>query len=199
MNQDRASIAEKYAVATQTSDLRQRPGHCDADVLVAAAMITACVRRDASGAEVIDWDKRKRVSLALAIYRYGVTGDKSGIWPIVEACDDWLIGSLKRKNKKTPPQASRRALIVAVLGWYANQGCDYCSGTGVIATDGTAGKLTDTCSACRGTGKKSLEREVPRPHVEHAQWIVTQINQHVALVHREMSKVLSGKIKEAGL
>lgn len=197
---ERTSVAEQYVIATQTSDLRAR-AECrtDADILIASGMIAACVKLDASGREVIDHEKRKRVSLALACYRYGVTGDKSGIWPIVEACDDWLIASLKRKNKKIPPQTARRALIVNVLGWFANQGCDYCGATGVIATDGTAGKLTEPCSACRGTGKKTLEREVPRAHVEHAQWIITQINQHVAMVHRAMAEKLSGKIKEAGL
>lgn len=198
MSIERAGIAERYVIATQSTDLHQGAGSCDADVLVAAALAASCITM-VDGREVIDHAKRKKYSLALAAYRYGVTGDKSGIWPIVEACDEWLIASLKRKNKKLPPQQTRRALVVATLGWYANQRCDYCGGTGVIAEEGTAGKMTEVCSSCRGTGKKSLEREVPRHLKEHAEWIVTQINQHVALIHRAMSKLLSNRIKEAGL
>ena len=92
MNQDsRAGIAERYALATQSTDLGQRAGKCDADVLAAAALAARCVTKDKANRDVVDYAALKRVNLALAIYRYGITCDKSGIQSIVEACDDWLI------------------------------------------------------------------------------------------------------------
>lgn len=171
------TLAERYAIATQSGNINISTEHrTDADVLIAAGIA-------ASG------DQRKM--LALSIYRLGVTGDRTGLWPIVEACDDWLNTHALRKQRRTMPKHARRALIVAVLGWYMNPRCDYCYGTGVVAEENTAGRLTSECPACHGSGKKPLEREVPHAHAKQAQWLADQIQQRVAIIHSEMSKLLA--------
>lgn len=170
------TVAERYARATRSSDLGQSAEHqTDADVLIAAGIA-------ASG--------NQRKILALAIYRLGVTGDMSGIHPIVEACDGWMAGHLSRKGNRPMPRAARRALIVDVLGWYMHPRCDYCGGTGVIAEEGTAGRMTSACTGCHGSGMKPLERQVPRAHVQPAQWLADQIQQYAAVIHSEMARLL---------
>jgi len=184
--EERVTVAEQYARATTSGDLRQAADHrTDADVLLAAGI--------AAG-------KDERRKLALKIYRMGVTGSLEGLGDVIHACDDWMSGYLQKKHGgRVMPQRAREALVTDVLKWYMNPTCDYCDGTAVIAAEGTAGRLTEQCPACHGTGKKSLARAVPHTHIKPAEWLAMQIQQRAALIHAEMAKLLSTRIKDAGL
>lgn len=186
MTEERATIAEQYARAATSGDLRQVVDHrTDADVLLAAGIA-------ASG--------KPRLTLALTIYRMGVTGNTEGIGPVIDACDHWLSAYMHRKSGgRVMPVRARRALVVDVLRWYMHPTCDYCGGPGVIAADGTGGRLTESCPACHGSGKKPLQRAVPHTHIKPAEWLATQIEQHAATIHAEMARLLSNRIKESGL
>ncbi len=183
---ERVTVAEQYARATTSGDLRMASDHrTDADVLLAAGI--------AAGND-------PRRQLALKIYRMGVTGSLEGLSDVVHACEDWLSAYLQKKHGgRVVPQRARAALVTDVLKWYMNQTCDYCGGPGVVATEGTAGRLTEQCPACHGMGKKSLARAVPHTHIKPAEWLATQIQQHAALIHSDMAKLLSSNIKEADL
>lgn len=184
--EERVTVAEQYARATTSGDLRQAADHrTDADVLLAAGI--------AAG-------KDERRKLALKIYRMGVTGSLEGLQDVIDACDGWLSAYLQKKNGgRVMPHRVREALVTDVLRWYMNPTCDYCGGTTVIAAEGTAGRLTEQCPACHGTGKKSLARAVPHTHTKPAEWLALQIEQHAALIHSDMAKLLSNKIKDAKL
>jgi hypothetical protein len=167
---DRATVAERYATAATTGT--------DADVLLAAGM-AAAAQRD------------KRLPLALKIYRMGVTHDIASLWSIAEECDDWLQIFIARKNRRPMPKRARRELIVAVLQYFMDPRCGYCYGAGTITEDDEGKSIVPmVCESCAGTGKKPLAREVPRKLSDHAAWLLTQIEQHAALIHNEMAKKL---------
>lgn len=180
VDDERITVAERYARATQSSDLSPTvERRTDADVLMAAGIA-------ASG------DPRK--ILALAIYRLGVTGDRSSLWQIVEECDGWLAGHLSRKGRRPMPKAARRQLIVSVLGWYQNQTCDFCGGTGIAVEEDAGRSVGSICEACHGSCKKPLQREVPPAYELSARWLADQIDQHALLIHKEMAKLLSQRM-----
>lgn len=186
IDDERVTVAERYATATRSSDLSPPTTRrlTDAEVLLAAGIA-------ASG------DARK--SLALRIYRLGVTGDTTNLWSIVEEADGWLHRHLDKRGRHQMPKAARRALVVRVLQVFMDPRCDYCYGNGKVAEEEDGRKVHSACPACGGTGLKPLAREVPRVHRQAAEWLLQQIHQQAAIIHAEMARLLAGKIKDAGL
>lgn len=178
------TTADRYAKAVHSSDLT--PGtervRTDADVLIAAGAATA---------------KDEKRQLALAAYRLGLAGDTTGLGPLVDAMDDWLLTRLSKGGNRAMPEAARRQLIVDSLRWWFNPACGYCNGAGYVVVDGASRLSTIECTSCHGTKKRPLRREVPRPYVEHAEWLTDELNRLVSIVFGDMARMLNGKMDEA--
>lgn len=173
----RATVAERYAKATQTSDLTTRlDQRCDADVLLAAGYA-------ASG------DRRKNI--ALHVYRMTIRQDLGGLAPVVEEVDNWLKGRLSRKGHRPMSRVPRQALILTVLRWWMKQACEYCNGTGYEVIEDTGRLSGHECSNCHGTGKTPIARIVPPPMRSHAEWLAKELDSLVLVVQGDMAKLLA--------
>jgi hypothetical protein len=88
---------------------------------------------------------------------------------------------------------------VKVLATFVHPRCEFCNGNGKVVHEDDGRKLHAACPACGGTGEKPLAREVPRVHIEAAEWLMLQIKQQAVLIHRQMARTLSNQVKEIGL
>lgn len=187
---DRVTAAERYAIATSTSDLSQSADkRCDADKLIAAGWVT-------------QGDPRR--SVALDLYRMAVTGNTNGLSSVVDTMDGWLNGKLLRRGGKTFPKHQRREMVVSVLRWWLHPTCGYCEGRcfellGDDDTDGARALSTKHCPACHGTGKRPVEREVPNHMRDQARMLADQLDSLVLLVTGEMARVLAGRMPDLGM
>lgn len=219
---DVITVGEKYAVAATTGNLKPNgpPGtnrRCDADFLLAAAyaagdpcghcrgtgreggvlpvpMGMARCHVCGGGGRIID----QRKNMALAAWRMRATGDLNGLYVLVNAASGWLAGRLSRSGHTKLRAESRRALVVQTLSWWLNSACLYCDNRGKLAME-DAGRLTEIpCEACHGERKRPLARDVPHAHVKHAEWLATQLDQLLAIVFRDMSKLLNEQMDLKG-
>lgn len=213
------TVADKYAKAATTSDLT--PGtervRTDADVLVAAGYATSDRCKDCGGTGRIGGKKpaigvprcdtcrgagslpNPRRQLALAAYRLGLSGDTTGLGPLVDEMDEWLLNRLKRDGNRPMPAAARRQLILATLQWWFNPTCGYCNGNGFVLAEGTSRLSPVECAACFGSTKRPLRKEIqgPRAWADHAEWLVDELGRLVGLVFGDMARLLNGRIDEA--
>lgn len=171
------TVADRYASAANTSNLRVKETFCDADLLLAAGIAAS---------------KNREKSVALAVYRVGVTGDRSGLPAIVDELADWLIVSRQR----VIPKAARRALVMSVLVWWFEPACRYCNGHGFAAIENTSSLGTEECGACHGSGRRPLAREVPQAHAARAQWLAAKLDQLVAGIHGDMARLLKDRMEQ---
>lgn len=209
---DRPSVGELYAIAASSGDLTPREGRCDADRLLAAAYAagvtcTACdgagrIANPGTGATVrcVACFGRGRLveprkTLALAVYRARETGDLSQLHSIVTQAEGWLSGRLSRGGNRPLRREARRALVVDTLHWWMNPTCPYCEGRRKVAMEQAAALSTQSCEACHGTGKRPLHREVPRPHVHHAEWLAEQLDELLIVVFKDMARVLAPRLE----
>lgn len=172
------TVADKYARAINSTDLTPGAVHerTDAEVLLAAGAAAA---------------KDQRRMLALAAYRLRVRGDTAGLGAVVSEIDGWLLERLSRKGNRPMPRAAREELVVATLRWWFNPTCRYCSGLGYVVTEGASRLSTVECECCHGTKQRPLQREIPRPYVEHALWITDKLNELMAGILGDMAKLLA--------
>jgi len=181
------TAGERYAIASTSGNLSpSATRRTDADILLAAAY--AALRGKNA-------DEREHKMLALAIYRMGATGDLRDLWSIVERCDSWMAGWLSRGGRRQLPADVRRGIVVDVLRWWTDPLCHYCGGTGRTVIEGTAGILGSPCSACQGTKKRPLAREVPRVYAPHAQWLADELGRYAAIVTGDMAKLLAREME----
>ncbi|MEO8807916.1 MAG: hypothetical protein ABI433_17685, partial [Burkholderiaceae bacterium] len=156
-------MGERYARASGSSNLAPGgEGRTDLDILLAAGLAARA--------------RPERIA-ALRVQRMIDAQDMRDIYSVVEYYDTEVAQHLSRKGRKQIPKDARRTLIVAIVNWMMRTECGYCGGTGVVAREGTAGRLTDTCDACHGSGVKPLSRAVPHAHARTALWLVDEINQ----------------------
>lgn len=170
------TLKERYARAVGSSHLSPRgEGRTDLDVLIAAGLAARA--------------RPERIA-ALKVQRMAETGDLSDSYSVVEHYDAALNGYLGRKGRKPMPKGARRELVVSVLRWYMDQQCPYCGGTGRIAQEGTAGRLTHVCDGCHGSGVKPLARAVPHAYGKHALWLADEINKNGREAIKQMRALL---------
>lgn len=182
---DRITAAERYARATETTDLTPRSDRrCDADKLIAAGWVT-------------QGDPRR--ALAMDLYRMGVTGNTQGLATVVDAASGWLAAWTSRKGRTPMPKHQRAQLVTQTLHWWLHPVCGYCEGrmfellpSATGDDEGGARALsTQACQACHGTGKRPLAREVPAQHVAAATYLADELDRLVLLVTAEMAKRLA--------
>lgn len=172
------TLKERYMRATSSSNLAPGgEGRTDLDVLIAAGLAAQA--------------KPDRI-MALKVQRMIDSGELGEVWPVVEHYDAMLNAYCSRKGRRPMPKVARRALVTQVLHFLMFPMCDFCGGTGKIAEDGTAGRLTYTCTGCHGAGVKPLSRQVPHAYSRHALWLVDEINQHSREAIKQMRVLLNG-------
>jgi hypothetical protein len=155
---------ERHARACVSTNLAPGGlGRTDLDVLIAAGVAAQC---------------RPDRMAALRVYRMIDTGDTQDLWSLVNHYDGVLHNHLLKKTRRPMHKQARVALIHRVLYWLMHPGCEFCGGTGLVAQDGTAGRLTGPCEACHGTGVHPLSRSVPHAYGDMAAWLVDQIDAH---------------------
>lgn len=184
---DRPGLAERYASATSSGNLTPRlDGTTDADVLLAAGIAAS---------------KDPRKLLAMKLYRMGVQGCMDGLYDIASEADAWLLGYIRKHRERPMNPQARQQLIVDTLNWWLKPICGYCNGTGFVqamvdGTDKLAARLTtQNCGGCHGTTKRPLGREVPQPLKGHAEWLATELDRLVALIHADMARLLGQRLE----
>lgn len=184
---DHVTAAERYAIATGSSDLTPRAsGHCDADKLIAAGWAASDPKR----------------AIALSLYRMAVTGNTQGLQGVVDAMDGWLNAATQRKGGRPIPKHQRRQACASILSWWLKPTCGYCEGRGfeLVPSDnpeGTGARVLSgtACQACHGTGKRPLERELPSHLGKHARDITDQLDRLVVMVTGEMARMLRPELE----
>lgn len=188
------TVAERYLSSTQSSDLRVRAeGSCDADSLLAAAYATM--------------GDNKR-DLALKVWRLRATGGTSGSWGLMDDMGEMLYKHLVREDKpvnvrlrsmrkrKTPlTRAQSNAVALKTLQWWKKPTCQKCGGHGHPPMPNAP--VLDTsiiCSACDGTGTTPLKNVVLARHLDHAEWLVHQMEVLSSMVFNDMSNLLAKQI-----
>lgn len=176
---DSPTIQERYTRITGTSDLTVHGGkRCDADILLAAGFAAA---RDARGA------------LALDAYRLSAQADMQSLARLLPAMDDMLNRYLSRGGRRPMAKAARRALVLAILQWWAHPVCSYCEGRGFDLLEGAPQLGTSTCHACAGTGVTPLGRIVPAQLEGLAAWLAAELERMTSFIQTEMGRRLSNR------
>lgn len=207
--EDTPTVGERYMRATMSSNIKLDPNRrTDADILLAAGYALREKCKDCGGTGRLagkqpslgtprcqtceGWggypDRRK--SLALGLWRMKVNSDTEQLYEVVTEIDGWLQGRLSRGGNKPMRSDARRALMFSVIRWWLRNTCDYCAGRGFIEQENTGRLSAVECEVCHGTGKKSLEREVPRVHIAHAQWLAAELDRLVQVVFDDMARLL---------
>jgi len=172
---NRPTAAERYALATSSSDLGVNAGHCDADKLIAAGWVASDPKRAA--------------------------GNTQGLETVIDTMDGWLNRRTQRRGGRPMPKHQRRELVASVLRWWIRPTCAYCEGRCFEliprdeATESGAGVLSGTpCKACHGTGRRPVEREVPNHLGGAARELADELDRLVILVTGEMARRLNTAI-----
>jgi hypothetical protein len=159
---DPITTRERHANASVSSNLAPGGlGRTDLDVLIAAGVAAQC---------------RPDRMAALRVYRMIDTGNTQDLWSLVQHYDVALANHLAKRGRRQMNKMARTALINRVLFWLMHPGCEFCGGTGLVAHEGTGGRLAGPCVACHESGVQPLSRSVPPAYGDHAAWLVDQIN-----------------------
>lgn len=181
---DRApTTGERYIRASQTSDLRIKPGRCDADTLLAAGFAAA---------------GNENGTLALGLYRMRATGDRTGFLRMTDLSANWIIGRSIRPGRNMLPRIARieaSDTARAVLQWWLNPTCTACEGRGHPIVPGTA-RLDDSreCPECHGTGKSLVEHVVQQHLKPHARWLAGEYDGMAGAIFAAMARLLAPRI-----
>lgn len=171
-------LAERYASATESSDLTPRMDRrCDADYLLAAGIAAS---------------KDPRKALALSAYKLGLSGGTTGLYEVVSAIDGWLLMRLARGGARPMSRPARQALLTDALQWWICPVCHYCDGRCFVAWEDAGRLSTVECEACHGTGQRALQ--VPGAHRAHAEHIIGELDRLVALIHADMARLLAQRM-----
>lgn len=183
---DPLSMAEKYLSATASSHLQvdaEKPG--DVDKLIAAGSLARDPRKD----------------LALRVWRVRATGSARGVHQMAEELGEMLAGHgadrrqgryLRSSTRETMHPMKARMLAMTVLKWWRQPRCQVCNGLGhPKMPNAPILDTTRVCPHCHGTGVAPLELRVRHEHIEHARWLVSQMEGLSALVFDQMARKLS--------
>lgn len=176
------SSQERYLGARATSRLRLvLDANCDADVLIAAAWASS---------------RSARKGLALDIYGVMVTEQMTGAYAVADKLSKLLRDRSYRNGDR---QVLRRTeaidLSLTVLKWWKKPTCRTCDGHGhPLLMNSPVVDESRECPDCRGTGLIPLERLFQPQHVEHARWLVGEIESMCSMVFNDMARVLSSRM-----
>ena len=175
------SVLERYAGATQTSDLtvsKIHEGLCDADILLAAAY---AAHSDSIGLQ------------ALKINRMLVTGDYSGLKDSVDHAYGW-VRSAQMGRKAVLPHATSKAtyeVVNVTMRWWLRGVCPACDGRRLsLVYPGAQVTSAKDCKVCDGAGKVSLDK-LAGPHWAAARWLAAELDRLLEKIERDMQAALT--------
>ena len=159
------SYADRYAIATRSSNLRSNPDttHSDSDVLGAAGLAG------------------KKAPLAMALCRL-LSGDNHASREIVEL----MAGMLDGKAYRLRVQMSRleaKDVSRAVLAWSRDGTCKVCNGHGFQVIEGAPSLSEHRCQSCDPVhrGKRPFMREFATHQLELARWLLAEVEREMAI------------------
>lgn len=171
------SVLEKYAAATQTSDLTLREGRCDADMLLAAGY---AAHHDEVGRQ------------ALMINRMLVTGDYSRMDVAVEYAYRW-VRSAQMGRKAALPHSDRKTTMNVVnvtMRWWLRGVCPACDGRRMsLIFPGAQVTSAKLCHVCDGAGKVSLDK-LAGEHWQAARWLAAELDRLLDKIEHDMKAAL---------
>jgi hypothetical protein len=175
-------VLERYAAATQTSDLTMpRVGHGvrDADVLLAAGY---AARKSPHGFE------------ALMINRMLVTGDYKQLPMVSVVAKRWLIGAMYHRRELPKLNSKHTGEVVTVtLRWWLKGVCPHCDGRGKdLVYPGAQVTSAKDCKPCEGQGRATLDR-VAGEHWQAARWLAGRLDRLMDQVEIDMRCALARK------
>ena len=182
MDNPPVTLLERYARAGNSANLSSTHTDLDlrddTDLMIAAGTVA-----------------RARPSLvaALRVQRMVTERDPRDARLLIEFYDKELAHYLSKPSRRQLPKPARHILILETFRWLLDPDCPYCIGTGKFAHEGTAGRLSDDCNGCHGSGKKPLARAIAPAYARAAEWLVDEIKQNSAEAVKQMRVLLSRK------
>ncbi len=181
---DRITVGERYARATEATDLsvslERRTG---ADVLIAAGAAARRVKEQ-GGAD-----------MGLRLYRMEVSGDHTGRAAVVAESAAWLIA----KGFNAGLGGGRgRSLLAAheiaenVVRWRFLSVCPCCEGRRYELVPGTQIMGDKLCQGCQGEGRPPLVSIVGNRRLETARQLADEFDRQLRMVLADMSRHLKG-------
>ena len=171
----RKTMGERYLLARRTSNLRiAAESGGAADVLMAAGWV--------SGAS-------ERRTLALAVYGMMISAEMRGARALSDQMSGWIVRRSYRMPGHVIPRTAAFDLVLTVLKWFHRPTCMSCGGHGhPTRLNSPVLDTTRACPECHGTGQIPLKRIVRTEHVEHARWLVAELQSMTALIFGEMAR-----------
>lgn len=178
---ERPTVAERYDLATDTTDLTLRGGRCDADLLLAAGYAAA---------------GNVRGQQALALYRMKATGDRAGLTALLDTSTGWLVGRSRRGGRADLTSKQAQAVAGTVLLWWLEGVCPHCEGRRYELVPGTQITSDNLCHVCAGKGKEPVEHRMRRELQEPAIWLASEFEALMSYILADMGARLKRDVDE---
>ena len=142
-------LIERYASAIRSSNLRsiERTTQSDSDVIGAVGLAS------------------KTDYLGALLLRFEMGDNKAA-----RECASVLAHRAHIKFPKLHPRTAFD-LASALIAFSRSDVCTSCNGLGREVIPGTPTLGTKECSACRGTGKKRIDKQFPKEHMPALDWM----------------------------
>lgn len=164
-------LAQKYARATQSSNLKNDDYHFDTDKLAAVAL--------SGGA-----------GFGNLLLRVKYANDVTSYVRLAEAWE-WHVKILAATTKPAwPPHVKADAVAKAALKYWLNDLCPVCGGKGVSKMEFVDVLSDDACDHCEGSGKRPMEcADQIRRYATEMVYVLEEIT--IAAGSRAMRKLAS--------
>jgi hypothetical protein len=140
-------LAQQYARATQSSNLKSDEYHFETDKLAAVALIG---RVDANGSP----DALRRMGTLM--FRVKYSNDATSYPRLLLEWTDVVLG--KAEGRGWPKDVSAKKIARLSLDYWQNDVCPACNGRGALPVRHVPNVLSDdACPACSGTAKRPIE------------------------------------------
>lgn len=140
-------MAQKYARATMSSNLKSDEYHFDTDKLAAVALIG---RVDVNGSP----DALRRIGTLM--FRVKYSNDASSYARLLLEWTEVVTG--KAVGRSWPKDISPKKIARLSLEYWQNDVCETCSGRGALPVRHVPSVLSDdACPACNGTAKRPIQ------------------------------------------
>lgn len=181
---ERPKVSERYASATDSTNMAVVAKRCDADMMLAAGYAAAGNLKGA---------------LALELWRMRASGDMRGFARVAETCADWIIARVHRPGKQRLPKVRRIEAVDLsriVLNWWLSAACKACEGRQHPLIPGsTRLDYSRECAECNGTGFALVDRVVPGKYRLHARFLADEIQALEGMIFSDMARLLAPKLE----
>jgi hypothetical protein len=178
---EKPSLEERYAAATNSSDLSLNPNKAtDADVLLAAAYAST---------------NNQRGSLGLRFWRMKAKQDMAALHELAAIAGFKLHKRSKYKGRKKLRSIEARDLAARAIIWWTNPVCRPCNGLGhPLMPHSPVIHFGHDCPVCHGSGQYPLHRVVPPGCADEARWLVDEIDAMCRVVFNDMAPLMANRM-----